>query len=157
MAFDGFKIEYVHAVILYVQSMYDIYIYTFIMYIYIYISILHNIIQYDIIIHIQYIHHIYICILYIYIYIYTHIIYTYLLQYGQHPTLQVTMPQRPAPPQPSHAVLVDRGLGGSFTLRWAPHDDGAKEDAKALDYEVFWTVPGEEAEATRLGGWMMDG
>ena len=96
--------------------------------------------------------------MYVYVYTYIHhmcihIIYTYLLQYG-HPTLQVTMPQRPAPPQPSHAVLVDRGLGGSFTLRWAPHD-GAKEDVKALDYEVFWTVPGEEAEAVPKPGWMM--
>ena len=58
---------------------------------------------------------------------------------------QVTMPQRPAPPQPSHAVLVDRGLGGSFLLRWAPHDEGAIRDVKALDYEVYWTVPGEDA------------
>ena len=63
------------------------------------------------------------------------------------------MPQRPAPPQPSHAVLVDRGLGGSFTLRWAPHLEGVNQDVKALDFEVFWTVPGEETAETWMAGW----
>ena len=52
------------------------------------------------------------------------------------------MPQRPAPPQPSHAILVERGLGGSFTLRWAEHEGRSMKHA--WDYEVFWTVPDEE-------------
>ena len=58
------------------------------------------------------------------------------------PGVEVTMPQRPAPPQPSHAILVERGLGGSFTLRWAEHEGRSMKHA--WDYEVFWTVPDEE-------------
>ena len=68
---------------------------------------------------------------------------------------QVTMPQRPAPPQPSHAILVERGLGGSFTLRWAEHEGRSMKHA--WDYEVFWTVPDEEERASETWICKLDG
>ncbi|CAK9062526.1 Hypothetical protein (Fragment) [Durusdinium trenchii] len=61
------------------------------------------------------------------------------------PGVEVTMPERPAPPRPSHAILVERGLGGSFTLRWAEHESGGGGQ-NAWGYEVFWTVPQDDEE-----------
>ena len=40
-------------------------------------------------------------------------------------------------------ILVERGLGGSFTLRWGEHES-ALAMAQSWDYEVYWTVPTEE-------------
>ncbi|CAJ1332852.1 unnamed protein product [Effrenium voratum] len=73
------------------------------------------------------------------------------------PTVEVTMPTRPAPPQPGRAFLLSQGLGGSLTLRWhtsegeEPFTNAAWFGVCPWDYELFWDQENEDNEESEEG------